>query len=231
MWTQQQFVQPVLPLKLFHSFQPSNHAKIQSLSKLNSTQNLKTALTLEELPPNALRRKKDAEWRGGFSLGVDLGMARTGIALSKGFTFRPLTVLKLRGQKLEVRIMNIAEEEEADEFIIGLPKSSDGEETIQSNIVRSVAGRLAIRAAERGWRVYLHDEYGTTNAAIDRMINMGVNRSQQKKQDAYAAVMLLERYFSTSGQKTELVVPKNLELQGKLRTGPPRDDDYFSDED
>lgn len=111
MWTQQQFVQPVPPLKLFHSFQPSNHAKIQSLSKLNSTQNLKTALTLEELPPNALRRKKDAEWRGGFSLGVDLGMARTGIALSKGFTFRPLTVLKLRGQKLEVRIMNIAEEE------------------------------------------------------------------------------------------------------------------------
>ncbi|KEH29188.1 putative pre-16S rRNA nuclease, ribonuclease H-like domain-containing protein [Medicago truncatula] len=231
MWTQQQLVQPVPPLKLFHSFQPSNHAKIQSLSKLNSTQNLKTPLTLEELPPNALRRKKDAEWRGGFSLGVDLGMARTGIALSKGFTFRPLTVLKLRGQKLEVRIMNIAEEEEADEFIIGLPKSSDGEETIQSNIVRSVAGRLAIRAAERGWRVYLHDEYGTTNAAIDRMINMGVNRSQQKKQDAYAAVMLLERYFSTSGQKTELVVPKNLELQGKLRTGPPRDDDYFSDED
>lgn len=189
MWTQQQLVQPVPPLKLFHSFQPSNHAKIQSLSKLNSTQNLKTALTLEELPPNALRRKKDAEWRGGFSLGVDLGMARTGIALSKGFTFRPLTVLKLRGQKLEVRIMNIAEEEEADEFIIGLPKSSDGEETIQSNIVRSVAGRLAIRAAERGWRVYLHDEYGTTNAAIDRMINMGVNRSQQKKQDAYAAVV------------------------------------------
>ncbi|XP_024632060.1 putative pre-16S rRNA nuclease isoform X4 [Medicago truncatula] len=127
--------------------------------------------------------------------------------------------------------MNIAEEEEADEFIIGLPKSCDSEETIQSNIVRSVAGRLAIRAAERGWRVYLHDEYGTTNAAIDRMINMGVNRSQQKKQDAYAAVMLLERYFSTSGQKTELVVPKNLELQGKLRSGPPRDDDYLSDDD
>ncbi|AES66239.2 hypothetical protein MTR_2g064700 [Medicago truncatula] len=84
MWTQ--------PLKLFHSFPPSIHAKIQSLSKLNSTQNLKTPLTLEELPPNALRRKKDEEWRGGFSLGVDLGMARTGIALSKGFTFRPLTV-------------------------------------------------------------------------------------------------------------------------------------------
>jgi len=92
MWTQQQLVPPVPPLKLFHSFPPSNHAKIQSLSKLNSTHNLKTTLTLEELPPNALRRKTDAEWSGGFSLGVDLGLARTGVALSKGFTFRPLTV-------------------------------------------------------------------------------------------------------------------------------------------
>lgn len=43
--------------------------------------------------------------------------------------------------------------------------------------------------------------------------------------------MLLERYFSTSGKKTELVLPKNLELQGKLRKGPPKDEDFYSDED
>ncbi|PNY06767.1 holliday junction resolvase-like protein [Trifolium pratense] len=141
-------------------------------------------------------------------------------------------VLELRGQKLELRIMNIAEQEEADEFIIGLPKSSDGKETTQSKIVRSIAGRLAVRAAERGWRVYLQDEYGTTTTAMDRMIDMGLSKSaRQNKLDAYAATMLLERYFSTSGQKTELVVPKNLELQGKLRKGPPKDEDFFSDDD
>ena len=38
---------------------------------------------------------------------------------------------------------------EADEFITGLPKSCDGKETIQSNIVCTVAVRLAIRAAAR----------------------------------------------------------------------------------
>ncbi|KAF8014383.1 hypothetical protein BT93_H0274 [Corymbia citriodora subsp. variegata] len=104
------------------------------------------------LPSNALRRKTDPKWRGGFSLGIDLGLSRTGVALSKGFCFRPLT--------------------EADEFIIGLPLSSDGKETIQSNKVRSVAGRLAARAAERGWRVYLQDEHGTSAEATCRMINM-----------------------------------------------------------
>ncbi|XP_058734691.1 uncharacterized protein LOC131606485 isoform X1 [Vicia villosa] len=216
MWIQQQLLQPVPPHKLFHSYSPSNRTKIPSFAKLNSTHNTKihngirnAKITLEELPPNALRMKREAEWIGGFSLGIDLGMSRTGIAVSRGFVVRPLMVLELRGQKLEDRILNIAEQEEADEFIIGLPKSSDGNETTQSNIVRSVAGRLAVRAAERGLS----------------------KSTKQKKLDAYAATMLLERYFSTSGKKAELVLPKNLELQEKLRKGPPEDEDFFFDED
>ncbi|CAK9319227.1 unnamed protein product [Citrullus colocynthis] len=180
-----------------------------------------------ELPPNALRRKLDPHWRGGFSLGVDLGTSRTGLALSKGFSTRPLTVLELRGQKLEVKLIEIAEQEEADEFIIGLPKSCHGKETPQSNKIRSIAGRLAARAAERGWRVYLHDEHGTTAEADSHMISKGLNKStRQKKIDAYAAMMVLERYFFMSGEGTELVVPKSLVLQDKLIEGPPTDPDF-----
>ncbi|XP_022144424.1 uncharacterized protein LOC111014097 isoform X3 [Momordica charantia] len=148
------------------------------------------AISSIELPPNALRRKLDPHWRGGFSLGVDLGTSRTGLALSKGFSTRPLTVLELRGHKLEVKLIEIAEQEEADEFIIGLPKSSDGKETPQSNKIRSIAGRVAARAAERGWRVYLHDEHGTTSEAENHMICKGLNKStRQKKIDAYAAMV------------------------------------------
>ncbi|OVA05637.1 Resolvase [Macleaya cordata] len=183
------------------------------------------------IPPNALLQKTDPKWRGGFSLGVDLGMSRTGVALSKGFSIRPLTVLELRGQKLELRLLDIAEREEADEFIIGLPKSADGKETPQSNKVRSVAGRLAVRAAERGWRVYLQDEYATSMEALDFMIDMGVKKStRQGKSDAYAAMMVLQRYFAMSGEGNELVLPKQLELQEKLRQGPPKDLDFFPEE-
>ncbi|CAJ2655532.1 unnamed protein product [Trifolium pratense] len=198
MWTHQ-LLQPLPPHNLFfNSYSPSNLTKFPSFVKLNSTHNTKnhngtvnsTKITLEELPPNALQMEKEADWICGFSLGIDLGMARTGLALSKGFSVRPLTVLELRGQKLELRIMNIAEQEEADEFIIGLPKSSDGKETTQSKIIRSIAGRLAVRAAERGWRVYLQDEYGTTTTAMDRMIDMGLSKSaRQNKLDAYAATV------------------------------------------
>ncbi|XP_020553326.1 uncharacterized protein LOC105173304 isoform X3 [Sesamum indicum] len=165
----------------------------------------------EQIPPNALRRKRDPSWRGGFSLGVDLGLSRTGVALSKGFSIRPLT--------------------EVDEFIIGLPKSGQGNETEQSNKVRSVAGRLAVRAAERGWRVYLQDEHGTSAEALDHMIAKGLSRSAREGRiDAYAAVKVLERYFSYSGNGIELVIPKQVELQNKLRQGPPKDVDFFPDD-
>ncbi|XP_020585206.1 uncharacterized protein LOC110027912 isoform X2 [Phalaenopsis equestris] len=200
------------------------------------------------IPPNALHRRSYPSWRGGgFSLGVDLGSSHTGLALGKGFFPRPLTVLDLRGKKLEMRLLKIAEMEEADEFIIGLPKSHDGKETPQSNKVRSIAGRIAVQAAERGWRVYLQDEYGTTLDALDYMIERfnaqlsfksfvkrRLKRSaRQERIDAYSALMLLERYFSTSGTEAELVLPKQLHLQEKLKRdsnceiGPHKDPTYL----
>ncbi|XP_010919563.1 uncharacterized protein [Elaeis guineensis] len=176
-------------------------ARVWTPPSCSSSSQKAAAAELEaELLPNARRRKSDPSWSGGFSLGVDLGASRTGLALSKGFFPRPLTVLELRGQKLELRLLEIAEQK-VDEFIIGLPKSRDGKETPQSNKVRSMAGRLAVRAAERG----------LTRSA------------RQGKIDAYSAMMVLERYFSMSGCGAELVVPKQLELQEMLRKGSCQD--------
>ncbi|XP_010919560.1 uncharacterized protein [Elaeis guineensis] len=199
-------------------------ARVWTPPSCSSSSQKAAAAELEaELLPNARRRKSDPSWSGGFSLGVDLGASRTGLALSKGFFPRPLTVLELRGQKLELRLLEIAEQK-VDEFIIGLPKSRDGKETPQSNKVRSMAGRLAVRAAERGWRVYLQDEHGTSIDALDFMIDVGLTRSaRQGKIDAYSAMMVLERYFSMSGCGAELVVPKQLELQEMLRKGSCQD--------
>ncbi|KAH0456182.1 hypothetical protein IEQ34_014089 [Dendrobium chrysotoxum] len=214
-----------------------------------SSSSPKTTVGGGEILPNALYRRNYPSWRGGgFSLGVDLGASRTGLALGKGFCPRPLTVaahinpptarpirlwlsvywvLNLRGKKLEMHLLKIAEME-VDEFIIGLPKSYDGKETQQSNKVRSIAGRIAVQAAERGWRVYLQNEYGTSVEALDLMIERRLKRSvRQGRIDAYSALMLLERYFSTSGGEAELVLPKQLDLQEKLRRGSYQDNLEF----
>ncbi|XP_076913827.1 uncharacterized protein LOC143584425 isoform X2 [Bidens hawaiensis] len=210
---------PITPTNL-----PKPHSRM-------SFPKIKAEISLQQhpFPPNAMRRKLDSTWIGGFSLGIDLGLSRTGLAISKGFSVRPLKVLELRGQKLETSLIEIAQQQEVDEFIVGLPISSDGKETPQSNKVRSVAGRIAIRAAERGWRVYLQDEHGTSTDAMNHMINMGLSKSARKQSlDAYAAMMVLERYFSDHGKGTEMVLPKQLDLQEKIRKGPPLDDvDFF----
>lgn len=75
---------------LFPNFTTSS---LQLVSDKPCRRRLRALLSIQEIPPNALRRKNDPLWRGGFSLGVDLGLSRSGVALSKGFTVRPLTVL------------------------------------------------------------------------------------------------------------------------------------------
>uniref|UniRef100_A0A452YU81 YqgF/RNase H-like domain-containing protein n=4 Tax=Aegilops tauschii TaxID=37682 RepID=A0A452YU81_AEGTS len=179
-----------------------------------------------ELPARLQPNARRPLWHGGgFSLGVDLGAARTGLAVGRGITQpRPLTVLKLRGQKLELMLLDVAQQQEAGELIIGLPVSADGRETPQSNKVRSVVGRLAVQAADRGLRVYLQDEHGTSVDALHYMISRGVKKSaRDDKSDAYAAVMILDRYFSSSGQGAQIVLPRQQELQDKLIAKPRQD--------
>ncbi|KAK3153265.1 hypothetical protein QOZ80_2BG0169960 [Eleusine coracana subsp. coracana] len=176
----------------FHRIPPPRRPS--AASSIRSSPSSSFAGAASEFPPpllsNAQRRVRDLLWHGGgLSLGIDLGDAHTGIAVGRGITLpRPLTVLKLRGQKLELMLLDLARQQEADELIVGLPVSADGSETPQSNKVRSVVGRLAVRAAERGLRVYLQDEYGTSIDALELMISRGVKKSiRDVKSDAYAA--------------------------------------------
>lgn len=66
--------------------------RLSSIGSRNYPLALRAATSIDEIPPNAVRRKIDRDWRGGFSLGVDLGLSRTGVAISKGYTVKPLTV-------------------------------------------------------------------------------------------------------------------------------------------
>ncbi|CAH1430129.1 unnamed protein product [Lactuca virosa] len=65
------------------------------LQKLGQMSHSKSKNTLFPFPPNVMRRKLVSRWLGGFSLGIDLGLSRTGLAISKGFSVRPLKVFDL----------------------------------------------------------------------------------------------------------------------------------------
>lgn len=73
---------------------PNIHTNTPSSSLKMNFSKIRAEISIEEhpFPPNAMRRKMNSSWMGGFSLGIDLGLSRTGIAISKGFSIRPLKV-------------------------------------------------------------------------------------------------------------------------------------------
>eukprot|EP00850_Spirogloea_muscicola_P006909 SM000034S12663 [mRNA] locus=s34:51813:53391:- [translate_table: standard] len=143
------------------------------------------------------------------SLGVDLGDSRTGVAASfRGFAPRPLDVLTTSGHQLAVQLLTLAAEEGANEFVVGLPLSAQNKQTLQSVKCRAFASLLASHAASRGWKVFLYNEYNTSQDAMAYMLKMGSNRRARAKQlDSHAAGMLLKVYYQAGGEGAELVLP------------------------
>ena len=62
-------------------------------------------------------------------MSVDLGKARTGIAVSdkgEGFAFPKTVINEYNTEKLVTRIAEWAKELNAEEIVVGLPKNMDG---------------------------------------------------------------------------------------------------------
>ncbi|CAI5480953.1 unnamed protein product [Closterium sp. Yama58-4] len=156
--------------------------------------------------------------RAGASVGVDYGGRRTGVAVSySGFAPRPITVLTSRGPQLVADLLKLAKDEGADELVVGLPVSWDRSEGPQAATCRQFAQSLAKPAAVQGVRVFLHDEYSTSQDALDLMIQSGRGRKdRQEMLDAFAAAVLLRSYFESQGVHATPVLPKSKLLQRQL---------------
>jgi hypothetical protein len=82
----------------------------------------------------------------------------------------------------------------------------------------------------------LQDEYGSSQDALNYMIETGSNRCSRKEQlDAYAAMAILCNYFEAGGASAQLILPKQLALQYLLlcqkppqrSIADPDDDDFY----
>ncbi len=98
-------------------------------------------------------------------LGVDLGRRRTGLALSDpyGLTCSPLEVVEERDEeRLLLRIMEVAREQEVGEIVVGLPRPLAGGTNRQ---VESVLAFVAILEERAGIHVVTWDERFTSKLA------------------------------------------------------------------
>lgn len=130
-------------------------------------------------------------------MSVDLGKARTGIAVSdssESFAFPKQVITEYSEEKLVAKIASAAKQYGAELIVAGLPKNMDGSEGFRAEECRATAEKIAEAC---GIEVVLWDERCTTVSA-HTFLNMNDTRGKKRKQtvDAVAATIILEDYLS-----------------------------------
>jgi putative Holliday junction resolvase len=133
-------------------------------------------------------------------LAVDPGEKRIGLALSDptGTIANPLSVLKHVSRPIDAaQIASLAAEHGAARIIVGVTRDEDGELTAQGRSAERLASALR---DQTDTPVELWDESGSTQAARQASIAMGVSARKRRRQghshlDDLAATYILQTYL------------------------------------
>lgn len=128
---------------------------------------------------------------------IDLGERRIGVAAADDRTRMalPVRTVSVKGDPVD-EIVKIADEERAEELVIGLPLSLTGAEGPQAQLVREVIERLA---AVTTIPIRTHDERFTTTEAVQAIAATGTKKKARGKdnRDAVAACIMLQSYLDS----------------------------------
>lgn len=130
-------------------------------------------------------------------MSVDLGKARTGIAISdknESFAFPKTVITEYNTDRLVEKISLLSKEYEAEMIVVGLPKNMDGSLGFRAEECSIIAEKIKEASS---LPVVMWDERCTTVSA-HTALNFTDTRGKKRKQvvDAVAAVIILEDYLA-----------------------------------
>jgi len=130
------------------------------------------------------------------SLGLDIGDKRVGVALSdpEGILASPFTIINRTDDRTDVEaIINIVNQQQVKQVIVGLPRSMDGSIGRQAEKVEAFAQKLCSHTEVP---VEFRDERLTTVSAKRLMQSVGKKKTRKKaRDDAIAAALILQSYL------------------------------------
>lgn len=130
-------------------------------------------------------------------MSVDLGKARTGIAVSdpsEQFAFPKTVITEYNTDRLVEKVCACAKECAAELIVVGLPKNMDGSLGDRAQECTDIAEKIKVASQIE---TVMWDERSTTVLAHN-YLNMTDTRGKKRKQtvDAVAAVIILEGYLA-----------------------------------
>ena len=130
-------------------------------------------------------------------MSADLGLARTGVAVSdagESFAFPKTVITEYNTDRLIEKLCVLAKEVAAELVVMGLPKNMDGTEGERAAKCREIAEAFQSKS---GIKTVLWDERCTTVTAHN-ILSMNDKKGKKRKEtvDAVAAVIILENYLT-----------------------------------
>ena len=131
-------------------------------------------------------------------LAVDLGKARTGLAICDKTEMLASPLAQISEKDTEVlihKISSIAQAREVELIVVGLPKNMDGSEGESAQNAREFAKNLSEKS---GLDVKMQDERGTTITA-HKYLNATNTRGKKRKNvvDSVAATIILQSFLDS----------------------------------
>lgn len=132
------------------------------------------------------------------AISVDLGHARTGLAVSdkSGFLASSLCVItEYNDEKLIQKIAEKVKETKAEIIVVGLPRNMDGSEGESAQRAKEIGVKLS---EITGVPHHMQDERGTTITAHHFLSEGNVyGKKRKQKVDAVAASIILQDYLDS----------------------------------
>lgn len=140
----------------------------------------------------------------GRIIGLDVGTKTIGVAVSDplGLTAQGLEVWRRKDLKSDLKhLTELCRRYEAEAFVLGLPKRTDGSFGPEAEAVRAFGAALA---AATGCAVRYWDERFTTKEAERAMLSGGVKRGRRRQLiDMAAAQLILQSYMERRRRRGE----------------------------
>ena len=135
----------------------------------------------------------------GVQIGLDVGDARVGVALSRsGSLAQPYATYVRAGKRAEKEILALVLKEKPELIVCGLPLSFDGTQNEQCQRVFAFAQRIQKRS---GCKLIYIDEY-CTSADAGELLSLAGKRGKRSEAriDAAAATLILQTYLDDSSK-------------------------------
>lgn len=125
-------------------------------------------------------------------LGIDYGKSKVGLSTSEGQIASPYKVLMIKSLEDAIsQIKKVIEIEEINRVVVGIPEGATGK------MVKRFTGVLKRELSENRVEVIETDETLSSVDARKMMIDLNISKKERKKEDAYSAMLILQRFLNT----------------------------------